>query len=122
MHLEGNVRVTNSFWKHLETLSKTHRRVFDRPTGSTHPRYPDLRYPLDYGYLEGTSGGDGDGIDLWGGSGDRDKLSGVVCTVDTWKRDAEIKLLLGCSEREMKIVLEFHNSGSQGAILIPAPD
>jgi inorganic pyrophosphatase len=78
-----------------------------------------MRYPLDYGYLEGTTGGDGDGIDIWGGSGDRSRISGIVCTVDLKKNDAEIKVLLGCSDAEMQTILDFHNSGPQAAMLIP---
>jgi len=30
----------------------------DRPKGTSHPRYPELIYPLDYGYLEGTLSAD----------------------------------------------------------------
>lgn len=111
----------NSFWKTLDALLQTHAVVIDRPAGSTHPRYPDFYYPLDYGYLEGTAGGDGQGIDVWLGSGDRTRLSGVVCTVDTVKSDAELKLLAGCTAAEMETILRVHNSGPQAALLLPAP-
>lgn len=34
-----------------------------------YPCYPDLIYPIDYGYLAGTSAMDGGGIDVWCGTG-----------------------------------------------------
>lgn len=30
----------------------------DRPLGSTHPRHPDIRYPVNYGYIPGSSAPD----------------------------------------------------------------
>jgi inorganic pyrophosphatase len=38
--------------------------------------------------------------------------------VDLAKRDAEIKLLLGCASEEMATVLAFHRRGDQQAILL----
>jgi inorganic pyrophosphatase len=109
------------FWNNLSELLLSHQIVIDRPKGSAHPRYPDLKYPLDYGYLEGTTGGDGQGIDVWAGSGDRARLTGVVCTVDLFKHDAEVKLLVGCTPSEAEVILGVHNSGPQAALLIPNP-
>jgi inorganic pyrophosphatase len=40
----------------------------DRPGGTTHPRYSNIIYPLDYVYCEDTRAGDDDGIDVWIGS------------------------------------------------------
>ncbi len=31
----------------------------DRPLGSRHPQWPDMLYPVNYGYVEGVRGGDG---------------------------------------------------------------
>jgi inorganic pyrophosphatase len=105
------------FWYKLDELLASGRVVIDRPAGSRHPRYPEMVYPHDYGYLEGTSAIDGNEIDLWVGSLPDRRLVGVVCTVDTLKRDAEIKLLLGCTPAEMQTILAFHNKGWQGAML-----
>jgi inorganic pyrophosphatase len=92
--------------------------VVDRPQGSAHPSYPDVIYPLDYGYLAGTSGGDGGGIDVWLGSGNRTQLSGVLCTVDTLKRDSEVKVLLGCTPEEMRQAADFASENGMGCLLI----
>ena len=52
-----------NFWKALDRLAADSRLVIDRPQGSTHPRYPDLVYPFDYGFLENITAMDGGGID-----------------------------------------------------------
>ena len=31
----------------------------DRPMGSNHPNYPEMIYPINYGYVDGVIGGDG---------------------------------------------------------------
>ena len=111
----------DDFWRHLERLVAESRVIIDRPKGSHHPHYPDILYPLDYGYLDRTTSGDGSGIDVWAGaSGTRD-LSAVILTVDLHKRAAEIKILLGCSEDEIQTILEFHNENDMRATLVHKP-
>ena len=100
---------TSEFWAALDKLAETSQIVIDRPKGSAHPRFTQYIYPLDYGYLEGTSSMDGEGIDLWLGTDPAKKLTAILCTVDLIKRDSEIKLLLGCTEEEIQTILEFHN-------------
>ena len=100
---------TSEFWAALDKLAETSQIVIDRPKGSAHPRFTQYIYPLDYGYLEGTSSMDGEGIDLWLGTDPAGKLTAILCTVDLLKRDSEIKLLLGCTEEEIQTVLAFHN-------------
>lgn len=115
------------FWTRLDELVRACPVVIDRPVGSTHPRYAGIVYPLDYGYLDRTISGDGHGIDVWvggGGRGDRlpDKpVTAIITTLDLDKRDAEIKILIGCTPAEAQTLLRFHNEGSQSAILIERP-
>jgi len=75
-------------------------------------------YPLDYGYLEGTSGGDGNEVDVWLGSVVAGKLDAVVCTVDMLKRDVEIKLLVGCTPEEKATVCRFLNESEYMAAFL----
>jgi inorganic pyrophosphatase len=100
---------TFEFWAALDKLVETSEIVIDRAKGTPHPRYTEYIYPLDYGYLDGTSSMDGEGIDLWLGSKEDRSLTALLCTVDLVKRDSEIKLLLGCTEEEIQIILDFHN-------------
>jgi inorganic pyrophosphatase len=53
-----------TFWERLKTILNESVMVIDRPKGSTHPKYPKIVFPLDYGYLKNTSGGDGNEIDV----------------------------------------------------------
>ncbi len=107
------------FWATLDTLIRSADLVIDRPKGSAHPRYPSLVYPLDYGYLKGTTSGDGHELDAWRGSRAQASLDAVVCSVDLYKKDVEVKLLLGCTRDERKIILDFHNnSETMAAILV----
>ncbi len=48
-----------------DVLGKIVRVTIDRPLGSAHPKYPDLVYPLNYGYIEGVPGGDGEPQDAY---------------------------------------------------------
>ena len=98
-----------SFWEYLEQLIGGCEIVIDRPKGSVHPRFPDLIYPLDYGYLSGTQAMDGDGVDVWMGSLTDSALVGLAISVDLGKKDAEIKLFLGCSQEEIQLVMAFLN-------------
>lgn len=107
------------FWEALDALVANSRIVIDRPRGTAHPRYPDVVYPLDYGYLEGTTSGDGGGIDVWLGSDAKRQVTALIITVDRAKRDGEIKLLLGCSQEEHQQILAFQTSGTQSALLVP---
>ena len=108
------------FWQTLDELVATSKIVIDRPKQTSHPRFPDLIYPLDYGYLDGTTAGDGDGIDVWIGNDPAAGVTAVACTVDGCKRDAEIKVLFGCSEADSVTISHFLNSiAGLPCIIIP---
>ncbi len=109
----------DSFWQTLMELAATHAIILDRPKGAAHPRYPDLIYPLDYGYLESTTAGDGDGIDVWLGSLNNKTLTGILCTFDRLKRDAEIKLLIGCTPEDLETIQNFNSE--MKTLFIPNP-
>jgi inorganic pyrophosphatase len=68
--------------------------------------------------LEGTRANDAGGIDVWVGVSGTHEPSAVVLTVDLLKRDAELKIMLGCTEAEMQTILDFHNSNSMRAYLV----
>ena len=98
----------DEFWKALDELLSNSQIVIDRPKGTAQPKYPDVSYRVDYGYLKDTASMDGAGIDVWVGTGEK-KVDAIMCTVDLLKRDSEIKILIGCTEEEKKIVYETHN-------------
>ncbi len=112
----------DTFWSRLDELVATCDVKIDRPKGTRHPRYPSLVYPLDYGYLEQTGSSDGNEIDVWVGSLPDGAVTGIVCTVDTVKKDAELKILLGCTPDEAEMVLGTHDSGPMSAVLLMRSD
>ena len=97
------------FWTALDQLVSDSEIVIDRPKGSTHPKYPDFIYKVDYGYLNNTSSMDGQGIDVWVGTGKKQRIDAITCIVDLKKRDSEIKILMGCTEEEKEIIFRTHN-------------
>ncbi len=109
------------FWSAILQLINDHAIIIDRPKGSSHPRYPDLIYPVDYGYLEGTASLDQGGIDVWRGSQTPPRLNGIICTVDLHKSDSEIKLLIGCSQNEISTIFATHNEFTQAGLWVPNP-
>ena len=104
------MKYNNDFWQAIDTLVSSGKIVIDRPKGSVHPRFPSIKYDVDYGYIENTASMDGAGIDVWRGSVEGGRCDAIICTVDLWKRDSEIKLLIGCNEEEKEIVYNFHNA------------
>jgi inorganic pyrophosphatase len=95
------------FFGALDVLAATHPIVIDRPRGSSHPRHPEVVYPLDYGYLDATVTADGHGVDLFRGTAWGGGLSGVYLSVDLAKADLEAKLLIDCTPTEVTRVGEF---------------
>ena len=48
-----------------DMLGKLVRVIVDRPLGSCHPRYENLLYPVNYGYVSGVVAGDGEEQDAY---------------------------------------------------------
>ena len=103
------MKYDKDFWKAIDTLVSSGKIVIDRPKGSVHPRFPNIKYEVDYGYIESTTSMDGGGIDVWIGSLAEKQVNAIICTVDLMKKDSEIKLLIGCTEQEINTVYAFHN-------------
>ncbi len=99
----------NKFWESLNTLVNNSQIVIDRPKGTSHPKYPDFIYKLDYGYLKNTSSMDGAGIDVWVGTADDKQIDAIMVIIDLMKRDSEIKILISCTEDEKEIIYRTHN-------------
>ena len=51
--------------KHEDILGKTVTVRIDRPMGSCHPKHKTLRYPVNYGFVEGVAAGDGEAQDAY---------------------------------------------------------
>ncbi|WP_019201919.1 hypothetical protein [Tsukamurella sp. 1534] len=97
----------DGFFAALDELARTSEVIVDRRAGTAHPRFPRAVYPLDYGHLVGTTSGDGQGIDVFIGTATGSGVVAVLLTADATKRDAEIKVLLDCTEDELERARAF---------------
>jgi inorganic pyrophosphatase len=104
-------------WERWEALLVERGVVIDRPRGSAHPRYPDMIYPLDYGYIPGTVGGDGAEVDVFVGTSPTG-LRAALLTIDALKSDREIKLLWDMTSEEIGSVCAFLTSGAMQVQLV----
>ena len=108
-----------TYWDILDEFIKSNKLVIDRKKGTTHPKYENMIYPVDYGFIANTKSMDGGGIDIFIGEEKEKKINGIICIADRIKNDSEIKIIYGCSEEEIEVVLYFlNNSDYMKAIFI----
>ncbi|MDR1334940.1 MAG: hypothetical protein LBJ19_01535 [Holosporaceae bacterium] len=116
--MKNNDQNTKRFFETFETLIRENRITIDRPKGSAHPRFPNLIYPIDYGYINETESQDGQGIDAYSGDDKTLGIVGIICTVDSVKKDSEVKILYNCAEENIKTALMMTNNGPMCGILV----
>ena len=46
-------------------VGETVKVIIDRPMGSVHPKHPNIKYSVNYGYVEDVIGGDGEEQDVY---------------------------------------------------------
>jgi inorganic pyrophosphatase len=109
---------SHEFWAQLQQLIDNSEILIDRPKNSAHPKYPNFIYPLDYGFLKGSSASDGNEIDIWIGTLDNKKINGILCTVDPIKKDVETKIVYSCTNEEIAAIYSKMNEVLR-AIYIP---
>lgn len=80
-------------------IGKTVTVTVDRPLGSFHPEYKDMYYPVNYGYIEGTTAPDGEELDAYILGVDKavEKFTGRIIAVIHKYDDIEEKLVV-CPE------------------------
>ncbi len=98
----------NFSWMHWEALIRVQGVTLDRPSGTHHPAFPEIVYPIDYGFVRGTASSDGAEVDLFVGTA-KNGLVGLIVTRDFRRRDREMKLLWQCTPREIYLAHGFIN-------------
>jgi inorganic pyrophosphatase len=107
------------FWEYLNKLVQENEIIIDRPKGTKHPKYDNIIYEFDYGYIKDTKTTDGGGIDVFKGSLHNKNVNTIICTTDLYKKDIEIKILIGCTVIEKRKIYNFLNGHeSMKALLI----
>lgn len=66
------------FCSMLDNLVRNSEMLIDRPKGSMHPKYPDMLYEVDYGYLKNITSMDGGGIDIWRGTDKKQGIDAII--------------------------------------------
>lgn len=113
--LENNIY----FWQKLDTLMLSGKLVIERPKDSAHPNYPEMIYPVDYGYLKDTLSSDQEPIDAFKGSLRTNQVNQIAVAADILKKDLEVKLLIGCTDEETLAIMQMLNGTEfRKAILI----
>lgn len=111
------------FWQKLDTIFLSSKLVIDRPKNTSHYKYSNLIYPVDYGYLKDTTGTDMEPLDVFHGSIPSMSVQAAVMSADILKKDCEVKLLVGCTEEEIYNILLFLNQTDfQKAVLVKRND
>ena len=110
-------------WERWQTLIEAHGVVIERPRGSRHPQFQEIIYPIDYGYVPGTDGGDGGEVDVFAGTARRG-LVGLILTTDHRRGDREAKLLWHCTPKEIYLVngfINFDRRLMEGVLILRRP-
>lgn len=110
-------------WSQWEGLIRLKGITIERAAGTPHPDHPDIIYPIDYGYVNGTHTVDGAEMDVFRGTADNG-LVAAIFTEDARKGDLEAKLIVDCSPAEIYLVNGFINFAPtlmQGRLLMRYP-
>ena len=110
-------------WERWERLILSEGILLDRPRETPHPRYPDIIYPMDYGFIRNTISSDGSGVDVFVGSG-LEHLVGMIITRDYRQGDREIKFLWRCLPTEIYLAhgfINFDPSKLKGRLILRFP-
>ena len=102
------------FWQKIDSLVLSTHVVISQEQGTHHPKYLNMVYPVNYGYLADT-----DEIKVFKGSLKKSSIDAVMIVGDILKRDLEVKLLLGCTpEEELEILRFINQTDYQKGILV----
>lgn len=82
-------------------LNKIVTVTVDRPLGTYHPKYPDIYYSVNYGYIEGIIAPDGEEQDAYvlGINEPLKGFTGKVIAIIHRKNDVEDKLVVAPTDK-----------------------
>ena len=107
-----------------EIIVKTVKGKIDRPIGSHHPDYPDMVYPINYGYVEGVYAKDGEEQDVYllGTNEPVESFEGKVIAIYHRLNDIEDKWIVSLdgrdySDKEILEAIRFQEQYFKGELL-----
>lgn len=95
------------FWQKVDTLIYSSKIMITKEKNDLHNEYPNLAYPVAYGYLE-VGANQEKAVNIYQGT-HGNLVTGLIVSVDILKKDMSIKLLVGCDESEEQLILYFLN-------------
>ena len=105
-------------------IGSTVKGTVDRPIGSTHPKHPDIVYPINYGYVDGVMAGDGEEQDVYilGTDEPLERFEGKVIAVYHRTNDVEDKWIVSLdgidyTDREILDAIEFQEQFYKGGLV-----
>ena len=110
-------------WAGWERLIRENGITLDRPYRTPHPAYPEIIYPINYGYVNNTTSTDGDEVDVFVGTA-QSGLVGLLMTMDYGRGDREIKLLYNCTPEEIYLAngfINFDRRRMEGTLVLRHP-
>ncbi len=106
-------------------IGKTVKVTVDRPLGSRHPNHPDILYHINYGYVEGVMGGDGEWQDAYilGVDEPIAEFVGVVIAIIHRTNDCEDKWVVvpngvSFARDEIELAVHFQEQYCESEILM----
>lgn len=105
-------------------VGKTVKGKVDRPIGSQHPRYPEMIYPINYGYADDIMAGDGAEQDayIFGTNKPIAEFEGKIIAVYHRFNDEEDKWIVSLdatdySDEEILRMIHFQEQYFEGELL-----
>lgn len=111
--------------KNMQTIiGTTVRGTIDRPLGSRHPRFPDMIYPINYGYVDDVIAGDGQEQDVYvlGSDQPLNTFEGKVIAVYHRFNDVEDKWIVSIdstdyTDEEILQAIHFQEQYYEGELI-----
>lgn len=123
--IENRWEFVRNIIKSIQYIGKQIKVKIDRPIGSTHPKYPNLKYTVNYGFVPNTISGDGEEIDCYvlGENNPLDKYIGKCIAVIHRVNEDDDKLIIvpegkQFSEAEIKALTDFQEKYYKSIIII----
>ncbi len=105
-------------------IGKAVQVTMDRPIGTAHPKHPDIAYPINYGYVDGLLGGDGEEQDVYvlGVDEPISHFDGIIIGVVHRFNDDECKWVASDGTRytaqEIEKIVYFQEQFYNGTIIV----
>ena len=94
-------------------IGRTFTIIVDRPLGSAHPNYPEIIYPINYGYIPNMMAPDGEEQDVYllGVNVPIETFTGTIIAILNRADDVEDKLVMapaGVDFTDAEILAQTH--------------